>query len=65
MSNSRIGEIALRCLEQPTTQPPNDYKVLAPAEVERLLGLNKHTMLRMRKRGDGPPWVQLSRGRVG
>lgn len=38
---------------------------LGPRDVARLTSLSTSTLLRMRRRGDGPPWLPLSAGRVG
>src|SRR3954468_13993193 len=39
--------------------------VLTVADTARLLGVSKFTLLRMRKRKDGLPFVRLSPGRIG
>jgi hypothetical protein len=47
--------------------PTEDDAVLTAAEVERILGLGRFTLIRMRQRPncDGLPYVQLSSNRIG
>lgn len=38
---------------------PSQYRLLRTPEAAALLGLSKHTLNKMRIRGDGPPFLRL------
>ena len=45
-------------------QHPDHVVFLTESETARLLRLSERTMQRLRKRGDGPPYVRLGSRRV-
>jgi predicted DNA-binding transcriptional regulator AlpA len=57
--------LALKGEEAPTAASVDEDTVLSVAQVTQLLGIDQLTLLRMRKRGDGPAFVQLSPNRIG
>lgn len=48
----------------PPTSPPSD-RLLSPAEASSYVGLKVKTLGNLRCSGGGPPYVKLSRSRVG
>lgn len=41
-------------------ETPNETRNMKPEEVSDDLGVSVDTLRRMRERGDGPPWIEVS-----